>query len=1068
MNVKTFIDRPVLSVVISVFIVLLGIISLTTLPIEKYPDIAPPTIVVMAQYPGASADALQKSVVVPLEEAINGVENMIYMTSTASNSGTAEITVYFRQGTDADMAQVNVQNRVGQATGLLPAEVNQIGITTYKKQPSMLRTFALYSPNATYDEEFISNYININIKPEMLRIQGVGTVVVMGGTYSMRIWLNPAKMAQYSLVPADIAGVLGEQNIEMPTGSFGDNYDQTFQYAMKYRGRRVTEEEFGNIVITTLPTGEVLRLKDVARLELGIDSYNWRGLQDGAPGIGNLVFQTAGSNATQINRDIDKLFDRVRQNLPDDLELVTLENANDFLFASIKNVIISLILAILLVVLVVYFFLQDFRATMVPTIGIHVSLIGTFAFIKIAGFTLNLLTLFALVLVIGTVVDNSIVVVEAVQARFDAGYKSAYKASVDAMGGLTAALFTTTLVFMAVFIPVSFMGGTTGVFYTEFGLTMAVAVGISFVSALTLSPALCALILKPNPAEGEGSKVAQRVRKAYNTSYNALMKHYTGAAMFFIRRKWLVWVSIGLAIALLIFFLQTTKTGLVPDEDTGILMVDVSTPAGSSVKQTAHIMYLVDSCVRTIPEIERVNTVAGEGIISGTGNNMGMLIVKLRSWDERKGKAHDNKAVMGKIYAATSGIHEADIFVLAPSMIPGYGTGGGFEIHVQDKGGHGVRELYDVTQSFLNALRRRPEIAAAYSSYNIDYPQFIVDVDAAKCKRAGISPAEVLSTLGGYYGGIYASNFNRFTKVYRVMIQASPEFVHDQTSLNNIFVRTHSGGMAPIGQFITLTKVYDPLVLHRFNLYTSIGVNGNMAPGYSSGEAINAIKEVAATTLPRGYDIDFAGITREEEQSGSGNTAIIFAICLIFIYLVMAALYESFFIPFAVLLSVPFGLLGSFIFARLFGLENNIYLQVGLIMLIGLLSKTAILLTEYATQCRHAGMSLKQSAFFAAKMRMRPILMTALTMVFGMLPLMVATGVGANGNRTIGAGAVGGELLGTLALLFIVPALFVIFQGLQERFKPVEFKPSDDPLIQKEMEHIAEYNRNRKEKGEKV
>ncbi|MBQ9706211.1 MAG: efflux RND transporter permease subunit [Paludibacteraceae bacterium] len=1069
MNVKTFIDRPVLSIVISVFIVLLGIISLTTLPIEKFPDIAPPTVVVMAQYPGASADAIQKSVVAPLEEAINGVENMMYMTSTASNSGSAQISIYFRQGTNADMAQVNVQNRVAQATGLLPAEVNQIGVTTYKKQPSMLRTFALYSPHGTYDEEFIANYININIKPEMLRIQGVGTVVVMGGDYAMRIWLNPSKMAQYGLVPSDIAALLGEQNIEMPTGSFGENFDQTFQYSMKYRGRRVTEEEFGEMVITTLPTGEVLRLKDIATLTLGINNYNYSGLQDGAPGIGNLVFQTAGSNATQINRDIDKLFAQVQENLPEDLELVTLENANDFLFASIRNVVISLLLAVVLVVLVVYFFLQDFRATMVPTIGIIVSLIGTFAFIKVAGFTLNLLTLFALVLVIGTVVDNSIVVVEAVQARFDAGYKSAYKASVDAMGGLTAALFTTTLVFMAVFIPVSFMGGTTGVFYTEFGLTMAVAVGISFVSALTLSPALCAIMMKPNPEEGEGSKVAQRVRKAYNTSYNALMKHYTGAAMFFIRRKWLVWSSIGVAVALLVFFLQTTKTGLVPDEDTGILMVDVSTPTGSGVKQTAHIMQQIDSCVRSIPEVERVNTVAGEGIISGTGNNMGMLIVKLRPWDERKDRGQDNKAVMGKIYGATAHIHEANVFVLAPGMIPGYGTGGGFEFHVQDKTGHGVRELFEVTQNFLNALRARPEIAAAYSSYNIDYPQYVVDVDAAKCKRAGISPAEVLSTLGGYYGGIYASNFNRFTKVYRVMIQASPEYVHDEASLQNVFVRLHSGQMAPISQFITLTKVYDPLVLNRFNLYTSIGVNGNMMPGCSSGEAINAIKEVAAETLPRGYGIDYSGITREEEQTGSGNTAVIFIICIVFIYLVMAALNESFFIPFAVILSVPFGLMGSFLFARLFGLENNIYLQVGLIMLIGLLSKTAILLTEYATQCRMAGMSLKQSAFFAAKMRMRPILMTALTMVFGMLPLMFATGVGANGNRTIGAGAVGGELVGTLALLFIVPALFVIFQGLQEKVKPIkEFKPSDDPLIQQELENIAEYNRRREQTGEKV
>ena len=1078
MNVKTFIDRPVLSIVISVFIVLIGAISLFTLPIEKYPDIAPPTIVVAAQYPGASADAIQKAVVAPLEEAINGVENMIYMTSSASNSGSAEISIYFRQGTDADMAQVNVQNRVAQATGVLPAEVTRIGLTTYKKQPSMLRTFALYSPNGTYDEDFISNYINIHIKPEMLRIKGVGTVVVMGGDYSMRIWLNPAKMAQYGLVPSDITALLGEQNIEAATGSFGENYDQTFQYAMKYRGRRVTEEEFGEIVVQTLPSGENLKLKDIAEVKLGLNTYNYKGQLNGCPGIGNLVFQTAGSNATQINKDIDKLFEQVQKDLPKDLVLTTLESSNDFLFASIKNVVISLLLAIVLVFLVVYFFLQDFRATLVPTIGIIVSLIGTFAFIKVAGFTLNLLTLFALVLVIGTVVDNSIVVVEAVQARFDAGYKSAYKATVDAMGGLTAALFTTTLVFMAVFIPVSFMGGTTGVFYKQFGLTMAVAVGISFISALTLSPALCAIMLKPNPEEGEGSKFAQRVRKAYTASHQALMKRYTKAAMVFIRRKWLVWGSIIVATGLLFYFLQTTKTGLVPDEDTGILMVDISTPVGSSVNQTSHIVHRIDSCVRLIPEVQTVNAVAGEGIISGTGTNMGMLIVKLRPWDERTHKGQDNKSVMNKIDGMTAGIKDASIFVLAPSMIPGYGTGGGFEFHVQDKAGGTIQDMYAIVQNYLNALRQRPEIAAAYSSYNIDYPMYVVDVDASRCKRAGVSPAEVLSCLGGYYGGIYASNFNRFTKVYRVMIQASPEFAHDQSSLNNVFVRINSkmvngqmvnGGMSPISQYITLQKVYDPLVLKRFNLYTSIGVNGNIAGGYSSGDAINAIKEVAAQTLPRGYGIDFSGITREEEQTGSGNTAVIFAICLIFIYLVMAALYESFFIPFAVILSVPFGLMGSFLFARMLGLENNIYLQVGLIMLIGLLSKTAILLTEYASQCRNAGMSLKQSAFFAAKMRMRPILMTALTMVFGMLPLMFATGVGANGNRTIGAGAVGGELVGTLALLFIVPALFVIFQGLQERVKPIrEFTPSDDPLIQQELKNIEEYNKQRALTGEKI
>lgn len=1067
MNVKTFIDRPVLSTVLSVFIVLVGVIMLFSLPIEKYPDIAPPSVVVSASYPGASADAILKSVVAPLEESINGVENMIYMTSQASNSGSAQINVYFKQGTNADMAQVNVQNRVTQATGLLPGEVTQIGVTTYKKQPSMLRTFALYSPNGTYDEDFLANYIAINIKPQMLRIQGVGTVVVMGGTYTMRIWLDPSVMAQYGLVPSDITAVLQEQNLEAATGSFGENYEQVFQYSMKYRGRKVTEDEFGNIVIKTLQSGEELRLKDIADIQLGLDSYNYLGRVDGCPGIGNLVFQVAGSNATQINKEIDKLFEQIRKDLPQDVELVTIESANDFLFASIKNVVISLLLAIILVCLVIYFFLQDFRATLVPTLGIIISLIGTFAFISFAGFTLNLLTLFALVLVIGTVVDNSIVVVEAVQARFDAGYQSPYKATVDAMQGLTKALVTTTIVFMAVFIPVSFMKGTTGIFYRQFGLTMAVAVGISLISSLTLSPALCAIMLKPNPAEGEGSHLAQRVRKSYQRTYNALLKRYTSLSIRIIRHKWIVVVSLVLAIGLLVYFLRTTPTGLVPDEDTGMLMVDVTTPAGSSVKQTSAIMHQLYERIATIPEIQLCNEVAGEGIISGTGTNMGMFLIKLKPWDERNGKNSQNTAVMQKIYEVTSDIHSANIFVLAPSMIPGYGMGGGFEFYVEDKSGNSVRDLYEVTQNFLAQLRERKEISAAYSSYNIDYPQYIVDVDASKCKRMGISPAEVLSTLGGYYGGIYASNFNRFSKVYRVMIQASPKYANDPETLNNVFVRI-GNEMAPISQFITLTRVYDPLVLNRFNMYNSISVNGNMAQGYSSGEAIKAIREVAEYALPKGYAVEFSGISREQETTGAADTAIVFIICIVFIYLVLSALYESFLIPFAVILSVPFGLLGSFLFARMLGLENNIYLQVGLIMLIGLLAKTAILLTEYASQCREAGMSLKQSAFFAAKMRMRPILMTALTMVFGMLPLMFATGVGANGQSTIGAGTVGGMLVGTLALLFAVPTFFVIFQKLQERIKPLQTKPSDDPLIQEELKRIAEYTEQREKTGQKI
>lgn len=1060
MNIKAFIDRPLLSGVISLFIIIIGVISLLTLPVEKYPDIAPPTIYVMANYPGASADALQKSVIAPLEESINGVENMIYMTSTASNNGRAEISVYFKQGTNADMAAVNVQNRVAQANGMLPAEVTQIGVTTAKQQPGILRTVALESPKGTYDESFLANYYINTLKPELLRIQGVGNVQVFGGSYSLRIWLNPEIMAQYKLVPSDISAVLNEQNIESAIGSLGESSQNVFQYTLRYTGRKTDVSEFENMVIKTLDHGEELRLKDVAKIELGLSDYNFTTTINEHPGVMAMVTQIAGSNATEINNEIDKLFERLEKTLPKDVEIVTFEDTNDFLYASIHEVVLTLIIAIILVLLVVYFFLQDFRATLIPCIGIIVSLIGTFGFISMAGFSLNLLTLFALVLVIGTVVDDSIVVVEAVQARFDAGYKSAYKASVDAMGGLVTTLFTTTLVFMVVFIPVSFVGGTSGVFYKQFGLTMAVAVGLSFISALTLSPALCALILRPNPEDGQGSSFARRVRMAYNTTFKSLMKRYTSITMLFIRRKWLVWSSIGLAVIALVVLMNTTKTGFVPDEDTGSIYVDISTPAGYSLSKTNEVMAEAVRRIEDIPAIQHIAKVAGFGLLSGMGANMGTLFIQLKNWDERKGAEHSVNAVIGEIYGKTANLKAARIFALAPGMIPGYGNGGGFEFSVQNRNDADVESFYNVTQSFLAKLHEREEIASAFSSYNINYPQYAVDVDASKCKRMGVSPAEVLNELGAYYGGAYVSNFNRFSKVYRVMIQAAPEYRDNLQSLNNIFIRT-GDQMTPISQFVTVKKEYGPLVLNRFNMYGNIAVNGNYAPGHSSGDAIKAIQEVAATDLPVGYSIDFSGLTREQSTSGN-NTALIFAICILFVYLVMIGLYESLFIPFAVILAVPFGLFGSFLFAKIFGVENNIYLQIGLIMLIGLLAKTAILLTEYATQCRHAGMSLKQAAFFAAKMRLRPIMMTSLTMIFGMLPLVFASGVGANGSRAIGVGTVGGMFIGTLGLLFLVPTLFIVFQKLQEKVKPLKIVEPTDPLIIRELELIKEYTDRKK------
>ena len=1052
MNLRTFIERPVLSAVISITIVVVGIIGLFSLHVEQYPDIAPPTIMVSTTYYGASAETLQKSVIAPLEEAINGVEDMTYMTSSATNSGSVSITVYFKQGTDPDMAAVNVQNRVSRATGQLPAEVTQVGVTTSKRQTSILQMFSLYSPDDSYDENFLSNYISINLKPQILRISGVGDLMIMGGEYSMRVWMKPDVMAQYKLIPSDITGVLAEQNIESATGSFGENSDETYQYTMKYTGRLITPEEFGDIVIRSTDNGEVLKLKDVADIQLGQDSYAYHGGMDGHPGVSCMVFQTAGSNATEVNQNIDKLLEEASKDLPKGVELTQMMSSNDFLFASIHEVVKTLIEAIILVILVVYVFLQDFRSTLIPLVGIVVSLVGTFAFMAIAGFSINLLTLFALVLVIGTVVDDAIIVVEAVQARFDVGYRSSYMASIDAMKGISNAVITSSLVFMAVFIPVSFMGGTSGTFYTQFGLTMAVAVGISAINALTLSPALCALLLKPyiNEDGTQKNNFAARFRKAFNSAFDVMVDKYKTIVLFFIKRRWLTWSLLACSVVLLVLLMNNTKTSLVPDEDQGVIFVNVSTAAGSSLTTTDKVMERIEKRLIEIPQLKHVQKVAGYGLLAGQGSSFGMLILKLKPWDERPGDEDNVQSVIGQVYARTADIKDASVFAISPGMIPGYGMGNALELHMQDKMGGDMNEFFTTTQQYLGALNQRPEISMAYSTFDVRYPQWTVEVDAAKCKRAGITPDAVLSTLSGYYGGQYVSNFNRFSKVYRVMIQADPVFRLDETSLDNAFVRMSNGEMAPLSQFVTLTRSYGAESLSRFNMYNSIAVNAMPADGYSTGDAIKAVQETAEQSLPKGYGYDYGGITREENQQ-SGTTIIIFGICFLMIYLILSALYESFIIPFAVLLSVPCGLMGSFLFAWMFGLENNIYLQTGLIMLIGLLAKTAILLTEYAAERRKAGMGLIASAVSAAKARLRPILMTALTMIFGLFPLMMSSGVGANGNRSLGTGVVGGMTIGTLALLFIVPTLFIAFQWLQERLRPVQSVPTHDWQIEEEI-----------------
>lgn len=1053
MNLRTFIERPVFSAVISITIVILGIIGLLTLPVEQYPDIAPPTIMVSTTYYGASAETLQKSVIAPLEEAINGVEDMTYMTSSATNAGTVSITVYFKQGTDPDMAAVNVQNRVSKATGQLPAEVTQVGVTTSKRQTSILQMFSLYSPDDSYDENFLANYISINLKPQILRISGVGDMMIMGGDYSMRIWMKPDVMAQYKLIPSDVTAVLAEQNIESATGSFGENSDETYQYTMKYTGRLITPEEFGDIVIRSTEDGEVLKLKDIADVELGKDSYAYKGSTDGHPGISCMIFQTAGSNATEVNREIDRLLEEARHDLPRGVELTQMMSSNDFLFASIHEVVKTLIEAILLVVLVVYVFLQDIRSTLIPLVGIVVSLIGTFAFMSIAGFSINLITLFALVLVIGTVVDDAIVVVEAVQARFDVGYKSSYMASIDAMKGISNAVVTSSLVFMAVFIPVSFMGGTSGTFYTQFGLTMAVAVGLSAINALTLSPALCALLLRPyiNEDGTEKQNFAARFRRAFNSAFEVLVAKYKTVVLLFIKRRWLAWGLLACSVVLLAFLMNTTKTGLVPDEDQGVLFVNVSTAPGSSLRTTNDVMERIERRLEDIPQKLHLQKVAGYGLLAGQGNSFGMIILKLKPWDERRSREDQVQAVIGQVYGRTADIKDATVFAIAPGMIPGYGMGNALDLNVQDKQGGDINTFFQTTQQYLGALNQRPEISMAYSTFDVRYPQWTVQVDAAKCKRAGITPDQVLATLSGYYGGQYVSNFNRFSKVYKVMIQADPQYRLDEASLHNAFVRMGSGEMAPLSQFVTLTRSYGAESLSRFNMFNSIAVNAMPADGYSTGDAIRAVQETAATALPKGYGYDFGGITREESQQSS-NTLVIFGICILMIYLILSALYESFLVPLAVILAVPVGLMGSFLFARVMGLENNIYLQTGLIMLIGLLAKTAILLTEYAAERRRAGMGLIAAAVSASKARFRPILMTVLTMIFGLFPLVVASGVGANGNRSLGTGVIGGMFVGTLGLLFIVPVLFITFQWLQECVRPVQTPVVPDWQIEEEME----------------
>ena len=1137
MKLDRFINRPVLSTVISILIVILGLIGLATLPITQYPDIAPPTVSVRATYQGANAQTVLNSVIAPLEDQINGVENMMYMTSNAANNGSAEISIYFKQGTDPDMAAVNVQNRVSMAQGLLPAEVTQVGVTTQKRQTSMLMVFSIYDEKDQYDIEFLENYANINLIPEIKRVNGVGDATVLGQDYSMRIWLKPDIMAQYKLIPSDVAGALAEQNIEAAPGQFGERGNQSFQYTIRYKGRLQQPEEFENIVIKALENGEVLRMKDIADIELGRLSYNFNNTVNGHKAVSCIVYQMAGTNATQTISDLEQVLSKASETLPSGLKINIAQSANDFLFASIHEVVKTLIEAFILVFIVVYIFLQDMRSTLIPAIAIPVALIATFFVLKLIGFSINLLTLSAMVLAIAIVVDDAIVVVEGVHAKLDQGYKSARTASIDAMSELGGAIVSITLVMMSVFMPVSFMGGTAGTFYRQFGLTMAIAIGFSALNALTLSPALCAIFLKPHNSDagmkeriGVATKEARKImiaryadsigkmmrpgltllfttiailgmifglfnfenhpvlclvmivisvlalagmttdkfKHSFNASYDSILGKYKKQVLRFIQKKWLSGGIVVGSIVLLVVFMNITPTGMVPNEDTGTIMGVVTLPPGTSQERAMEVLTRVDSLVAADPAVESRTVISGFSFIGGQGPSYGSLIIKLKDWEDRSTMQNSTVVYATLFMRAQKIIKEAQVLFFAPPMIPGYSASSDIELNMQDKTGGDLNHFFEVVNQYTAALEARPEINSAKTSFNPNFPQYMLDIDAAACKKAGLSPSAILSTMQGYFGGLYASNFNSFGKMYRVMIQAEPNATKNLESLSSIKVR-NGNEMAPITQFVSIKKVYGPDIISRFNLYTSMKVMVAPASGYTSGQALAAIAEVAKESLPTGFAYELGGMAREEAETSGSTTGLIFVLCFVFVYLLLSAQYESYILPLSVLLSVPFGLLGSFLFVSGIGslgnipalkmilgtMSNDIYMQIALIMLMGLLAKNAILIVEFALDRRKMGMSITWAAVLGAGARLRPILMTSLAMIVGLLPLMFASGAGANGNRTLGTSAIGGMLIGMILQIFIVPALFVAFQYLQEKVKPMEWEDVDNSDAEPEIEQYT-------------
>lgn len=1045
-----FIDRPVLSTVVSIIIVILGVLGLISLPVSQYPEIAPPTVTVSANYQGASAEVVMNSVVIPLEEQINGVEDMTYMTSTSNNDGSASISIYFKLGTNPDLAAVNVQNRVSRATPLLPQEVTRAGVTTSKRQSDNILIFSLYSENPEYDMTFLQNYANINILPKIKRVAGVGEAMIFGQKdYSMRIWLKPDVMGAYGLVPSDITALLAEQNIEAAPGQLGESSKQSFQYTLKYKGRLQNAQEFEDIVVRSTTNGEVLKLGDVAKIELGAVNYASNTLTNGNQSVAIAVAQTAGSNAQEVIEGSLQVMEQSSVNFPKGVNYTTLINANDFLDESITKVIHTLIEAFILVFIVVFIFLQDWRSTLIPAISVPVAIVGTFFFLSLFGFTINLLTLFALVLAVGIVVDDAIVVVEAVHAKMEAGEHDPKKATHSAMGDISSAIISITLVMSAVFIPVSFISGSAGVFYKQFGLTLAVAIVLSAINALTLSPALCAIFLKQHD-EQKKQGFMQRFYTAFNVGFESTTNKYKKSVSFFIKRKWVAVAGIALFAGLFVLLLNVTPKAFVPGEDTGAILSDVSLPPGTSLENTEKVLLQIENKIKDIPEIKGVLRISGRSLISGTGSNYGMVIVKLKPWAERKAANQEINAIVQELFKRTAAVKDAKVLYFERPTLVGFGFTNGFELQLQDQKGGTIQELSEVNNVFLAALNSRPEIKYATTSFSPNYPQYRIDLNVPAIKKSGLTVTDVLGTLQGYYGGVYASNFNKFGKQYRVVYQSDPSFRSDPESLNKVLVRNNTGQMAPISQFITLEKTFGPQAIDRFNLFTSVKVTGAPKDGYSSGDAIKAIEEVASQSLPVGYGYEYSGMTREEISAG-GQTLYIFMLCLVFVYFLLAAQYESYMLPFAVLISLPIGLAGAYLFAFLFNVSDNIYLQITLIMLIGLLAKNAILIIEFSTEARRKGLSIAEAAIQGAVARLRPILMTSFAFIFGLLPLMLAQGAGAVGNKAIGTGAIGGMLIGTLLGVFVIPVLFIIFQTLQEKISskplPIATSETDSTLL---------------------